>query len=63
MVEEGNLVTQMLNLTQPPSDGSYNVECISYQTFGDSTIQRTANLTLNVTNADDGGSTVGFWIL
>ena len=52
-------MTQMLNLTSPPSEDSYNVECISYQTFGDATIERKANLVLNITNLDDSGSTVG----
>ena len=45
-----NVVTQKLNLA-PPSDGSYDVECISYQTFQDATITQGANLTFQVSSS------------
>ena len=40
----------MLNLA-PPSDGSYDVECISYQTFQDATITQGANVTFEVNSS------------
>ena len=45
-----NVVKQMLNLA-PPSDGSYDVECISYQTFQDATITQGANVTFEVNSS------------
>ena len=45
-----NVVKQMLNLA-PPSDGSYDVECISSQTFQDATITQGANLTFQVSSS------------